>query len=277
MAGLLAFAGAGLLAGGTLGGATSPASALVDCSVADSGIDAEEAAFLGLLNDYRAASGLGPLTLSTNLSRGATWIIESMAAGHYFAHTDSRGRSPYQRGLDCGYPEGAAENLAGGWNWDTAREVFDAWAASSGHSQNMLGSFYTQVGVARLHDANADYGWYWAATFGAANDGTGVTPSAPSPQPSAAPPAAEAPAAATLAGVAVSRGANLLAWTGPPERPSTALGVADAVVYAFDTATGSWLRYGAAFPPALNTLSLLQPGQAYWVLANRDGTLTGWQ
>ncbi len=337
-AGLLAFAAAFLIAGGALLGNSGSARALVNCTVGDYSTDAEEAAFFALLNDYRAANGLSRLTLSTNLDRGATWIIEDMAPNHYFAHTDSLGRTPYQRGLDCGYPEGAGENLAGGWNWDTAQEVFDAWKASSGHNQNMLGSFYTQVGIARLYDANADYGWYWATTFGAANDSTSGAQSAPSPTPTAttvaptstptAPPAAptltptavppaatpsatatatptatrtsqpppsptqarptatptvqpasQAPVASFPAGVAVRRGANLLLWTGTATQPATALAGADpaTVVYAFDATSGSWLRYGGGLPATLNTLALLQPGQAYWVLANADRTLTGWR
>lgn len=49
------------------------------------------------------------------------------------------------------------------------------------------------------------------------------------------------------------------------------------MVYAFDAASGSWLRYGGGLPATFNTLALLQPGQAYWVLANADRTLTGWR
>ena len=270
--GLLVLATALLIAAGALLGSSGHARALVNCTVADSSVDSEEAAFLGLLNDYRSANGLGLLTLSTNLNRGATWIVDDMAAKHYFAHVDSFGRTPYQRGLDCGYPQGAGENLAGGGDWGTAREVFDAWKASPAHNQNMLGSFYTQAGIARLHDPNSDYGWYWATTFGAGND-------APlEPQPTAKP-APETAAVSSSPGVTVHRGANLLLWTGPAASPAVALTPAgdDTVVYAFDSASGSWLRYGAAIPPTLNTLALLQPGQAYWVLVDAELTLDRWR
>jgi hypothetical protein len=113
----------------------------------------------------------------------------------YFSHTDSLGRSPYSRAIDCGYPQGAGENLAAGTAWDTAQEAFTAWQNSPGHNANMLGSFYQQIGIARVNVPGSPYTWYWVTNFGATNDGTGggggpQPTNTPSPTNTTAPPTA---------------------------------------------------------------------------------------
>ena len=156
-----------------------PASALTNCSVADLSIDGEETAFLGLINNYRAQNGLGALTISANLNRAASWMVVDLATNNYFAHTDSLGRSPSTRAVDCGYPAGAGENLAAGTVRDTAQEAFDAWKASSGHNANMLTSSYLRIGIARYYSGSSTYGWYWGTSFGTVNDGGEGTPPPP--------------------------------------------------------------------------------------------------
>jgi uncharacterized protein YkwD len=192
----------GIVALTLLGGATaalisraSSADALTNCTVSDLAMDGEETAFLGLINTYRAQNGLGALTVSTNLNRAASWMVIDLGTRNYFSHTDSLGRAPAQRSIDCGYPLGAGENLAAGTVWDTAQEAFDAWRASAGHNQNMLASYYKQIGIARYFAAGSIYGWYWATDFGTTNDGTGSGGGAPATP--TAPPAANAPAAIT--------------------------------------------------------------------------------
>jgi hypothetical protein len=149
------------------------AGALTNCDVTHDGNDAEELAFLTLINNYRSQNGLGTLTISTNLNRGAAWMAEDLAKNNYFSHTDSLGRSAYQRAIDCGYPSGAGENLAAGGAWASAQAAFTAWQNSPGHNANMLGQYYRQIGIARYYLAGSQYGWYWATTFGTTNDGTG--------------------------------------------------------------------------------------------------------
>ena len=66
-------------------------------------------------------------------------------------------------------------------------------------------------------------------------------------------------------------GANLLAWPGNDASPAEALdgqGSGLRIVYSYDPATGSWLRYGPGLPSFLNTLTLLRRGQAYWFIAS---------
>lgn len=149
------------------------AGALTNCEVTHDGNDSEELAFLTLINNYRSQNGLGALTISTNLNRGSAWMTEDLATNNYFAHTDSLGRSAYQRAIDCGYPSGAGENLAAGGAWSSAQAAFNAWQNSPGHNANMLGQYYKQIGIARFYQTGSQYGWYWATTFGTTDDGTG--------------------------------------------------------------------------------------------------------
>jgi hypothetical protein len=195
-----------LLAGITGIGQSHRAFALTNCSVSDISLDSEEQAFLGLINQYRAQNGLGALGVSTNLDRSATWLAIDMGQKNYFSHTDQSGRSPSTRAMDCGYPQGAGENIAAGTNWSTASSVFAAWKASSGHNANMLNGSYKQIGIARAFTSGSTYGWYWVTDFGLTNDGTnggggsGATATATSTRPPAAtatptqPPAQSGPA-----------------------------------------------------------------------------------
>jgi len=176
---------------GVAGSGAGTAHALTNCTVADYSLDSEEQAFLGLINAYRQANGLNALVISTNLNRDATWMVNDLATNNYFSHTDSLGRSAYQRGVDCGYPQGAGENLAAGSSWNSAQAAFDAWKASPGHNANMLFQYYQQIGIARLNKPGSTYGWYWATEFGAVNDGTGGAPppaNTPTPAPSTSTP-----------------------------------------------------------------------------------------
>lgn len=183
----MALVGAALAALALTMSADQRAEALTNCSVTHDALDSEEQQFLVLINQYRAQNGLNPLTVSTNLNRAAAWMVEDMATKGYFSHTDSFGRSPFQRAIDCGYPTGAGENLAAGTTWSTAQAAFDAWRASPGHNQNMLTGFYQQIGIARYYRAGSPYGWYWATNFGATNDGTGGGGSSGQPTNTATP------------------------------------------------------------------------------------------
>lgn len=187
--------GALLLALGGLAQRSEPAHALTNCAVADYSLDGEEQAFLTLINNYRAANGLSALLISTNLNRAAAWMSNDMGVNARFLHTDSLGRSPYSRAIDCDYVSGAGENIAAGSAWSSAQSVMDAWKASPGHNSNMLTSYYQQIGIARVNVPGSPYGWYWTTNFGAANDGTGGAP-APTNTPTPAP-ATNTPAPAT--------------------------------------------------------------------------------
>ena len=183
---VLGFAGLAMVTLGSLSAnETGLARALGDCTTSTDALDGEEAAFLTLINNYRAANGLGPLTVSNSLNRAAAWMVHDLGTNNYFAHTDSLGRSPSERAQDCGYPSGAGENLAAGTVWDSAQEAFDAWQSSPGHNANMLGPSYLVIGIAREQVSGSEYGWYWATSFGNVNDSGAPPP--PTATPTAVP------------------------------------------------------------------------------------------
>jgi uncharacterized protein YkwD len=126
----------------------------------------EEAAFLALINDYRQARGLAPLSLNPNLTAAAAWQSQDMARNGYFSHTDSLGRDPFQRMADFGYTATTwkGENLAAGYQ--TAAQVMAGWQGSAGHNANMLNANFRVIGIGRAYQAGSPYGYYWTTTFG---------------------------------------------------------------------------------------------------------------
>lgn len=127
--------------------------------------DAEEKAFLTLINQYRKSKGKAALTLNQNLNNASNWMSSDMAGRNYFNHTDSQGRSPFQRMRVYGYNYRAAgENIAAGYT--TASAVMAGWKASPGHNTNMLNSAFKEIGIARAYNPSSKYQWYWTTKFG---------------------------------------------------------------------------------------------------------------
>ena len=159
-------------------------------------LDGEETAVLDLINQHRAANGLGTLSINGTLNNAARWMSDDMANNNYFSHTDSQGRDPFVRLADFGYTYNTwkGENLAAGI--DSAQEAFDLWKGSPGHNANMLNPNFTVIGIARSYGASSTFGWYWSTDFGGQDD---YVPPPPPPAPTAAPapPAVPVPPAAT--------------------------------------------------------------------------------
>ena len=129
-------------------------------------LDAEEQAFLRIINDYRAADGLAPLSVNSRLNDIARWMSQDMVANDYFGHTDSLGRDPFQRMDDFGYTYNTwrGENLAAGVA--DAQAAFELWRNSPGHNANLLNPNFKVIGIARAYGPETKYGWYWATEFG---------------------------------------------------------------------------------------------------------------
>lgn len=130
-------------------------------------LDAEELAFLGLINDYRVSKGLGKLKVSIALTRAADFHSKDMAATGKFQHNSSDGTSfsdRVKRFYNCNCYLG--ENLAVGYS--TGQGVLDGWKASAPHNANMLGQYYKVIGISRV--ANAAGTWYWTTDFGSEVD-----------------------------------------------------------------------------------------------------------
>lgn len=136
-------------------------------------LDAEELAFIGLLNDYRAQNGLGPVSACTSLNRAAQGHSEDMRDQNYFDHTGLNGSSPWARSCDacyelgCGPQTAMAENIAAGNAG--AQGTFNQWKNSPGHNANMLGASFTVIGIGRA-TGGGQYGSYWTNVFGGTSE-----------------------------------------------------------------------------------------------------------
>ena len=136
-------------------------------AVAQSGYapDAEESAFLGLINDYRAQNGLGALSLNDALGAAAEYHSYDMATNNYFGHTLFDGTDAGQNIRNFGYTGSTwSENIAAGYAG--AQDNLIAWQNSAGHNANMLDPAFDEIGIGRAYDQNSTYGWYWTTTFG---------------------------------------------------------------------------------------------------------------
>ncbi|MBH0116515.1 cell wall-binding repeat-containing protein [Salinibacterium sp. NG253] len=100
---------------------------------------AGESTILSLVNEARAAEGLGPLKLNSSLSSVSSKWAYQMAANGAMTHNPS-----YSSQIPSGWTR-AGENVARGWPSATA--VHDAWMDSAGHRANIMGD-YTDIGIA---------------------------------------------------------------------------------------------------------------------------------
>lgn len=100
-----------------------------------------------LTNNDRSTSGLATLTMSPALTAVAQAKADDMAAKGYFAHTSPEGKSPWywfhQEGYLFAY---AGENLA--VDFGESADVERAWMNSPTHRANVLGTQFTEIGIA---------------------------------------------------------------------------------------------------------------------------------
>lgn len=209
-----------------------PAVALTNCSTSTQALDAAELELFRAINEFRVANGVPVLKPSPNLSRAAAWMAEDMAAKGYFDHTDSLGRSPFQRVRDCGYAStGAGENLAIA---GSAQQVFNLFVNSPyGHRENMLRSMWVVAGIGRT-------GSLWVVTFGNVDDsgeGWDGEPTA-TPTMSATPPTAT-PTLPLRSPTATPTASPTVPLTSPTATPSTPLATPSPAPTATPTASGS--------------------------------------
>ena len=111
------------------------------------------ATLLGLVNGYRAASGLPALSDDPALDAAAQQGAQAIADGGMRQHGDYAGRAHR-----CGYPTDhfVGEDLAVDGN---ALSAFADWQGSAPHAWNLLCPCYTAVGVgaAQLADGSVAF------------------------------------------------------------------------------------------------------------------------
>ena len=154
-------------------------------------LSGEEQTLLDYINSYRIENSLTPLSVSPTLTATARWMSQDLGDNDYFSHTDSLGRSPFQRmaifGYDCeAYNTWCGENLAAGSS--SGSQTFDLWRNSPGHNANMLNPNYRVAGIAAVLNPDSTYGWYWTLDMGGFDDGGQPPPTETPPPPTETPP-----------------------------------------------------------------------------------------
>jgi uncharacterized protein YkwD len=130
---------------------------------------------LSLVNQHRAAIGVGQLSTDSALTASAVWKSMNMAGLNYFDHNDDPiGRTVGQRLAACGWPSnlGWGENIAAGYS--TPADVMNAWLNSAGHKANIENPSFTSIGIGVA--ANAQGTYYWTQDFGQGSSGGGGPP-----------------------------------------------------------------------------------------------------
>lgn len=311
-AGLLLAALALLIPAAALSQDASPARAITNCDTASDGLDGQENEMVGLVNAARAQAGLPALSVSPTLNRMAAWKSEdSSASGAGFSHTDSLGRSPFQRAIDCGYASGAAENIAYGYS--SAEATYSAWMQSAGHRANILNGSYLAMGVGRSGNA-------WTLNFGFVDDSGSPPPVQPQPTntpttaPTSAPTNTPPPTNTPIQGPAVappdptatstpvvitqpaapqpqptatpttpappppgaqemSQGLNMTTYSGPTQPIRDALrSIGGHVEWVYTWNGVRWLRYVPGMPSYINTLAQLETGTTYIIALKHEAT-----
>lgn len=128
--------------------------------------DAESMAeeVMRLVNQERAANGLGAVARSATLEREAAQYACEMVQYDFFDHVNPvTGSTLGDRTKDFGYSfRVVGENLAAGQK--TAQQAFTDWMNSPGHRKNILDPRFTELGVSVK--LGGQYGIYWVQEFG---------------------------------------------------------------------------------------------------------------
>lgn len=100
-----------------------------------------------ITNIDRSQNGLAVLTINPTLGAVAEAKAHDMATKGYFAHTSPEGVTPWYWFKEGGYKfTYAGENLAVDFNESSS--VVEAWMNSPTHRANLLGTQFTEIGIA---------------------------------------------------------------------------------------------------------------------------------
>lgn len=111
-----------------------------------------------IVNKERAAEGLDPLSYNSTLSTAAFLRAEELVES--FSHDRPDGSSCFTAVVGYTYSN-IGENIAMGQKNPTS--VMVSWMNSTGHRENILKTYYTEIGVG-VYEKNNTY--YWVQFFG---------------------------------------------------------------------------------------------------------------
>ncbi len=119
---------------------------------------------LNLINQERAASGLGSISMTGELNAAAQRRAEEISS--YYSHTRPDGSSCFTVFDEFGISvNGAGENIAAGQT--SPGSVMNTWMNSEGHRANILNDAFTNVGIGCVYVPGSEYGYYWVQLFAA--------------------------------------------------------------------------------------------------------------
>jgi uncharacterized protein YkwD len=109
-----------------------------------------------LINEQRAAHGIGPVQANTALRQAALGHSNEMIGQGYFEHTSPAGITFVDRIVATGYTHGArawevGENLAWGTgSLSTPQSLVSSWMNSPPHRENLLRARFREIGIAAV-------------------------------------------------------------------------------------------------------------------------------
>lgn len=159
---------------------------------ASASYDTETEKFLGLINTYRTVNSRAALFGDALLQNAANWMSNDMVLNCIpkgtCSHTDSLGRTVYQRLQFFGYNAGSTNTTFRGGEiiaWgssglSTAERAFAIWRNSAVHNENMLRDSYSAVGISRTCNKT---NCAWVTVFGGKVVQSFVYSPSPTPTP----------------------------------------------------------------------------------------------
>lgn len=119
---------------------------------------------LRIINGYRAAEGIAPLTLSEELTVMSCVRAEEMAWSGDHGHTRPGYKSFKTLFREAGFETGlAGENL--GWGYASPEAVCEAWKNSKTHYANIMNPEFTQIGIGVAADPDPKGKLCWTQHF----------------------------------------------------------------------------------------------------------------
>ena len=133
------------------------------CAASDANAAQFATEVLALVNQERAANGLGAVTLNAQLTQAAQGHSFDMGCNFFLSHTGSDGSDPGARIDATGYYWLTwGENVAAGYS--TPAAVMNGWMNSPGHRANILDGSFTEMGIGYAYnsgDTVNKYYHYW--------------------------------------------------------------------------------------------------------------------
>ncbi|MEP3277941.1 MAG: CAP domain-containing protein [Stappiaceae bacterium] len=130
----------------------------VNLEQSDASVDPEAA--LGIINEYRANNGIGPLSLDPVLVTAAKQQAQDMAQRDSVNSSLDDDRALKSRLAKAGYSDiHAVQNVSAGYR--RLAEAFSGWRDSKNHNAVMLDKKATRMGIGSAYTSSSKYKVFW--------------------------------------------------------------------------------------------------------------------